>query len=99
MARGGAAFDGAEGCGAARGFDASEATFNAALLREQYRALARLAPMCTGWSLLRLWRSSARAPDRIAPDRDPAADRAHCGVPLSPRFVAEGARQRQSSRR
>jgi diguanylate cyclase (GGDEF)-like protein len=48
MARGGAAFDGAAGCGAARGFDASDATFNAELLREQYRALARLGPYVHG---------------------------------------------------
>jgi diguanylate cyclase (GGDEF)-like protein len=48
MARGDAAFDGAAGCGAARGFDVSDAAFNAELLREQYRALARLGPYVHG---------------------------------------------------
>jgi diguanylate cyclase (GGDEF)-like protein len=35
-------------CGAAPSFDTSEATFNAALLREQYRSLARLGPYVHG---------------------------------------------------
>jgi diguanylate cyclase (GGDEF)-like protein len=35
-------------CGAAPGFDTAEAAFNAVLLREQYRALARLGPYVHG---------------------------------------------------
>ena len=48
MDRSGAAPGGAAGCGAARCFDGSDAAFNAELLREQYRALARLGPYVHG---------------------------------------------------
>ncbi|HSV01112.1 MAG TPA: diguanylate cyclase [Roseiarcus sp.] len=48
MIRGGVAFDEAADRGAARSFDASDAAFNAELLREQYRALARLGPYVHG---------------------------------------------------
>jgi predicted signal transduction protein with EAL and GGDEF domain len=41
-------FNGGAACGAAPGFDSSEATFNAALVREQYRSLARLGPYVHG---------------------------------------------------
>src|SRR5271156_6197748 len=41
-------FNGGAACGAAPGFDTSEATFNAALVREQYRSLARLGPYVHG---------------------------------------------------
>jgi diguanylate cyclase (GGDEF)-like protein len=40
--------NGVVACGAAPGFETSEATFNAALLREQYRSLARLGPYVHG---------------------------------------------------
>ena len=48
MAQCGVSFNGVAACGAAPGFDAAEATFNAALLREQYRSLARLGPYVHG---------------------------------------------------
>jgi diguanylate cyclase (GGDEF)-like protein len=48
MAQGTVAFNAVAACGAAPGFDASEAGFNAALLREQYRSLARLGPYVHG---------------------------------------------------
>ena len=48
MAQGRVSFDGVAACGAPPGFDASEAAFNAALLREQYRSLARLGPYVHG---------------------------------------------------
>jgi diguanylate cyclase (GGDEF)-like protein len=41
-------FNGVAACDAAPRFDAAEATFNAALLREQYRSLARLGPYVHG---------------------------------------------------
>jgi diguanylate cyclase (GGDEF)-like protein len=41
-------FNGGAACDAAPGFDTSEATFNAALVREQYRSLARLGPYVHG---------------------------------------------------
>src|ERR1700722_20263270 len=44
MAQCGVSANGVVACGAAPGFETSEATFNAALLREQYRSLARLGP-------------------------------------------------------
>jgi diguanylate cyclase (GGDEF)-like protein len=40
------------GCGAAPSFEAFEASFNAALLREQYRSLARLGPYVHGVVIL-----------------------------------------------
>jgi diguanylate cyclase (GGDEF)-like protein len=46
MAQGRASFNGVGACGATSG--SSEAAFNAALLREQYRALARLGPYVHG---------------------------------------------------
>ena len=48
MARGRVSFNGVAACGATPGFDSSEAAFNAALLREQYRALTRLGPYVHG---------------------------------------------------
>ncbi len=48
MAQGRVSFNGVAARGAAPGFDTSEATFNAALLREQYRSLARLGPYVHG---------------------------------------------------
>src|ERR1700691_1854646 len=48
MAQGRAAFNAVAGCGAPPGFDTPEAAFNAALLREQYRSLARLGPYVHG---------------------------------------------------
>jgi diguanylate cyclase (GGDEF)-like protein len=44
--------DGVGGCGAAPSFEAFEAAFNAALLREQYRSLARLGPYVHGVVIL-----------------------------------------------
>ena len=48
MAQGRVSFNGVAACGATPGFDSSEAAFNAALLREQYRALTRLGPYVHG---------------------------------------------------
>jgi predicted signal transduction protein with EAL and GGDEF domain len=48
MAQCGVSANGVVACGAAPGFETSEATFNAALLREQYRSLARLGPYVHG---------------------------------------------------
>ena len=48
MAQGRVSFNGVAACGAAPRFDSSEAAFNAALLREQYRALTRLGPYVHG---------------------------------------------------
>ena len=48
MAQGRVPFNAVAACGAASGFHASEAAFNAALLREQYRSLARLGPYVHG---------------------------------------------------
>jgi diguanylate cyclase (GGDEF)-like protein len=48
MAQGRVSFNGVAACGATPGFDSSEAAFNAALLREQYRALTRLGPYIHG---------------------------------------------------
>ena len=44
--------NGVAACGPAPGFDTSEAAFNAALLREQYRSLARLGPYVHGVVIL-----------------------------------------------
>jgi diguanylate cyclase (GGDEF)-like protein len=44
--------NGVGACGPAPGFEASEAAFNAALLREQYRSLARLGPYVHGVVIL-----------------------------------------------
>ena len=44
--------NGVAGCGAAPSFEAFEAAFNAALLREQYRSLARLGPYVHGVVIL-----------------------------------------------
>src|SRR5579862_4779438 len=44
MAQRGVSFNAVAACGAAPDFDSSEPAFDAALLREQYRALARLGP-------------------------------------------------------
>ena len=52
MAECGGSFNGVAACGAARGLDPSETAFNAALLREQYRALARLGPYVHGIVIL-----------------------------------------------
>ena len=52
MAERGVSFDGVAACGAARGFDPAESAFDAALLREQYRALARLGPYVHGIIIL-----------------------------------------------
>src|SRR5271156_4401470 len=48
MARGRVPFNAVAACGAPPGFDTPEAAFNAALLREQYRSLARLGPYVHG---------------------------------------------------
>ena len=48
MAQCGVSLNGVAACGAAPGFDTAEAAFNAALLREQYRSLARLGPYVHG---------------------------------------------------
>ena len=48
MAQGGVPFNAVAACGAAPGFDVAEAAFDAALLREQYRSLARLGPYVHG---------------------------------------------------
>jgi diguanylate cyclase (GGDEF)-like protein len=48
MAQGHVSFNGIAACAATPGFDSSEAAFNAALLREQYRALTRLGPYVHG---------------------------------------------------
>jgi diguanylate cyclase (GGDEF)-like protein len=48
MAQRGVSSNGVVACGVAPGFETSEATFNAALLREQYRSLARLGPYVHG---------------------------------------------------
>ena len=48
MADCGASFNGIAACGAKPCFEASEADFSAALLREQYRSLARLGPYVHG---------------------------------------------------
>jgi diguanylate cyclase (GGDEF)-like protein len=48
MAQGTVPFNAVAACGAAPGFDASEAGFNASLLREQYRSLVRLGPYVHG---------------------------------------------------
>jgi diguanylate cyclase (GGDEF)-like protein len=48
MAQGRVSFNGIAACAATPGFDSSEAAFNAALLREQYRALTRLGPYVHG---------------------------------------------------
>jgi diguanylate cyclase (GGDEF)-like protein len=48
MARGRAPFNAIAACGAPPGFDAPEADFDAALLREQYRSLTRLGPYVHG---------------------------------------------------
>ena len=52
MAERGVSFNGVAACGAARDFDSPESAFNAALLREQYRALARLGPYVHGIVIL-----------------------------------------------
>ncbi len=48
MAQGRVPFNAVGACGAPPGFDNPEAAFNAALLREQYRSLARLGPYVHG---------------------------------------------------
>src|SRR5580658_2065175 len=48
MAQGRVPFNAVAADGAPLGFDTSEAAFNAALLREQYRSLARLGPYVHG---------------------------------------------------
>src|ERR1700684_2352381 len=48
MAQGRVPFNAVAACGAPPGFDTPEAAFNAALLREQYRSLARLGPYVHG---------------------------------------------------
>ena len=48
MAQGRRSFNGFAACGVPTGSDASEAAFNAALLREQYRSLTRLGPYVHG---------------------------------------------------
>ena len=52
MTKYGASLHGVAACGATPGFDVSEAAFNAALLREQYRSLARLGPYIHGVVIL-----------------------------------------------
>ena len=48
MAQGRVPFNAVAACGAPPGFDTAEAAFDAALLREQYRSLARLGPYVHG---------------------------------------------------
>jgi diguanylate cyclase (GGDEF)-like protein len=48
----GVSFNGVAACGAGERFDTSDAAFNAALLREQYRSLARLGPYVHGVVIL-----------------------------------------------
>jgi diguanylate cyclase (GGDEF)-like protein len=52
MAQRGLSFNAVAACGAASDFDPSESAFNATLLREQYRALARLGPYVHGIVIL-----------------------------------------------
>ena len=52
MAECGVSFNGVDACGGTRGFDPSEADFDEALLREQYRSLARLGPYVHGVVIL-----------------------------------------------
>jgi diguanylate cyclase (GGDEF)-like protein len=52
MAQGRVPFNAVAACGAASGFDTREAAFNAVLLREQYRSLARLGPYVHGVVIL-----------------------------------------------
>jgi diguanylate cyclase (GGDEF)-like protein len=52
MAERGMSFNGVAACGGTPGFESSEAAFNAALLREQYRSLARLGPYVHGVVIL-----------------------------------------------
>src|ERR1700690_3121840 len=52
MAQGRVPFNAVAACGAPPGFDTPEAAFNAVLLREQYRSLARLGPYVPGVVIL-----------------------------------------------
>jgi diguanylate cyclase (GGDEF)-like protein len=52
MAQWGVSFNGVGACSAGAGGETSEAAFNAALLREQYRSLARLGPYVHGIVIL-----------------------------------------------
>jgi diguanylate cyclase (GGDEF)-like protein len=52
MAQGRVPFNAVAACGAPPGFDTPEAAFNAVLLREQYRSLARLGPYVHGVVIL-----------------------------------------------
>jgi diguanylate cyclase (GGDEF)-like protein len=52
MAQCGVSFNGVAACGAGERFDTSDAAFHAALLREQYRSLARLGPYIHGVVIL-----------------------------------------------
>lgn len=52
MAERGVSFNGVAACGAAPGFIPTESAFDAAILREQYRALARLGPYVHGIVIL-----------------------------------------------
>ncbi len=52
MAERGMSFNGVAACGVTPSFETSEAAFNAALLREQYRSLARLGPYVHGVVIL-----------------------------------------------
>jgi diguanylate cyclase (GGDEF)-like protein len=52
MAERGMSFNGGGACGATPAFESSDAAFNAALLREQYRSLARLGPYVHGVVIL-----------------------------------------------
>ena len=87
MAQGGVSLDGVAACGAASGFDSPEAAFDAALLREQYRSLARLGPYVHGVVIVAALAFFGAAPTGSLLDRDPPAGSAHRRIRLSACFL------------
>jgi hypothetical protein len=92
MAQRGVSFNGVAACGAAPGFDTVEAAFNAALLREQYRSLARLGPYVHGVVIVAAMAffGATQTGSLLTGILLPTALIAIC---LSTRFVAPNARQ------
>ena len=96
MAQGRVPFNAVAAGGAPSGFDTPEAAFNAALLREQYRSLARLGPYVHGIVIVAALALFGGTPTGSLLTGFLLPTGAHRRVGLPAVFVVQGARRRRA---
>ena len=91
MAERSMSFNGVHACAGAPGFKTLETAFNEAVVREQYRSLARLGPYVHGVVIVAaLSFFCATGANWLAHKRDSVACGAHRSIRLSPHFLVQG---------